>query len=82
VSEGLKRGIVLALSVGIICLLVSPLPELNSLYSSKSLHNVFALVTYSVTGPVWLLHMHGKHPRKMTAFSGDDFLDRICVRLC
>jgi hypothetical protein len=77
-----KHGIALALSVGIICLLVSPSLELGSVYSGKSLHNFFPLVMYALMGPVWLLLVPGAHPMKTAPLSQDDFLDRICVRLC
>ena len=80
-SVGLKHGIALAVTLGVIHVLVSPLPAVNAAYSGKSLHG-FPLVTCAVMGQIWLLDAPGAHPKGAIAFIEDDVLDRICVRLC
>jgi hypothetical protein len=81
VSVGLKHGIALAVTFGVIHVLVSPLPTVNAAYSGKSIQG-FPLVTCAVMGQISLLGAPGAHPLRAAAFVEDDVLDRICVRLC
>jgi len=82
VSVRLKHGIVLALSVGIIYVLVSP-PGFANLCAGKALYSCVPLVIHTLVEPAWLQLAPGVHPVEVTARSGgDDVLDRFCVRLC
>jgi hypothetical protein len=79
VSLPLKYLIALALSLGFIYALLSPLPALSSAYSDQSLHNGLMLVI--LAGAVWLLERH-RPPSENVIHARDGVLDLICVRLC
>jgi len=81
VSLPLKYLIALALSLGFIYALLSPLPALSSAYSDLSVHNGFMLVILALAGAVWLLERR-RIPSENVMHARDGVLDRICVMLC
>jgi hypothetical protein len=82
VSTSLKLGLTLAVTFGIVYVLVSPLPEVNAAYSGKSLHSFFLLITCALLGLVLLIACPYLRPIRVSASFLDNILSKNCVRLC
>lgn len=82
VSTSVKCILSLAVVVGILYVLISPLPEMDATYSGKSALSYFILVTHAFLGLFFLISVVRFRPIKGIAPVHDDVLDMICVRLC
>ncbi len=78
----LKLGLTLAVTFGILYVLISPLPEVDAAYSGKSLHSFFLLVTCALLGLVLLIAPPYLRPTRAIVSSLDNVLSKTCVRLC
>jgi hypothetical protein len=82
VSTSLKCAITLAVVVGILYVLISPLPEMDAAFSGKSAANLFFLVTQALLGLSFLVLLMRFRPTNWNTTAYGDVLKMICVRLC
>jgi hypothetical protein len=82
VSTSLKLGLTLAVSFGILYVLISPLPEVDAAYSGKSFHSFFLFITCALLGLVLLIAAPYLRPTRASASFLDNILSKNCVRLC
>jgi len=82
VSTPVKCAIAFAVMVGILYVLISPLPEMAAAFSGKSPLSFFIFVTYAFLGLFFLsLFVHFRPTDVAATFHGE-VLALICVRLC
>ena len=82
VSTRLKCVLSLAIMLGILYVLISPLPEVDATFSGKSSLTFFILVTYALLGTFFFSLLVHFRPADIAAFAHADVIDLICVRLC
>jgi hypothetical protein len=82
VSTSLKCAITLAVVVGILYVLISPLPEMDATFSGKSVATHFILVTQALLGLYFLVLFMRFRPINWNSTAYGDVLKMICVRLC
>lgn len=82
VSRTLKCVLSLAVMLGILYVLISPLPELDATFSGKSALSFFILVTYALLGLFFFSFLVRFRPADTAAFAHAEVIDVICVRLC
>lgn len=82
VSPWIKRAVWLLVIYGMLHLLMSPLPELGSAFSGKSVLSISAFVTYALVELflLILLMLRGQSGPEFRAAM--NVLDKICLRLC
>jgi len=72
----------LAVLLGLLYVLISPLPEVDATFSGKSALNHFILVTHALLGLFFLTFLVRFRPKEWIATAHDSVLSMICVRLC
>lgn len=82
VSTSLKFAITLAVVLGIVYVLISPLPEMDAAFSGKSAANHFILVTQALLGLSFLVVLMHFRPMDSNTPEYGDVLKMNCVRLC
>ena len=82
VSTSLKCAITLAVVVGILYVLISPLPEMDAAFSGKSAVTYSILLTQALLGLYFLTLLMRFRPIDWNATAHGDVLKMICVRLC
>jgi hypothetical protein len=82
VSTSLKCLITLAVVLGILYILISPLPEMDAAFSGKSALTHFILVTQALLGLYFFTLLMRFQPMDWNAITHGDVLKMICVRLC
>jgi hypothetical protein len=82
VSSALKCVISLVVVFGILYLLISPLPEVDSTFSKKSALSYFILITHSLLVLFLFTFLVRFRPLEWFAFAHGNVLNMICVRLC
>lgn len=82
VSTPFKRAIAFAVMVGILYVLISPLPEMDAAFSGKSPLSFFIFVTYAFLGLFFLAPFVHFRPTDIAATFHGEVLALICVRLC
>lgn len=81
-SSTLKRVLSFAVMLGILYVLISPLPEMDAAFSGKSAVGLFILVTYAFLGLFFLTFLMRFRPTGNATLFHVNVLDLICVRLC
>ncbi|HEY6184601.1 MAG TPA: hypothetical protein VIW67_20315 [Terriglobales bacterium] len=82
VSTSLKFAITLAVLLGILYVLISPLPEMDAAFAGKSAANHFILVTQALIGLFSLAVLMRFRPMDSNTPVYGDVLKMNCVRLC
>jgi hypothetical protein len=82
VSTSLKCAITLAVVVGILYVLISPLPEMDAAFSGKSAATHFILVPQALLALYFLVLLMRFRPINWNSTAYGDVLKMICVRLC
>lgn len=81
-STFLKCFIALLVAIGILYVLISPLPEVDATLSGKSFFSYFVLVTHAFLGLFLLAFLVRLFPVEWIANPRRDVLKMTCVRLC
>jgi len=82
VSSTLKCLLSLAVMLGILYVLITPLPEVDATFSGKSALSFFILVTYAFLVLFFFPFLVRFRPADTVAFAHVEVIDLICVRLC
>lgn len=82
VSTSLKCLIALVVVLGILYVLISPLPEVDATFSGKSFFSYFVLVTHAFLGLFLLTFSVRLFPVEWIANPRRNVLKMTCVRLC
>lgn len=81
-SAPFKYAIVFAVMIGILYVLISPLPEMDAAFSGKSPLSFFIFVTFAFLGLFFLTLFVRFRPTYNAATFHGEVLELICVRLC
>ncbi|HET9839066.1 MAG TPA: hypothetical protein VFR84_12580 [Candidatus Angelobacter sp.] len=68
--------------LGILYVLISPLPEVDATFSGKSALSFFFLVTYAFLVLFFFPFLVRFRPADTAAFGHAEVIDLLCVRLC
>lgn len=82
VKVWIRRAVWLLVIYGMLHLLMSPLPELGTALSGKSVLTSFALITYALLELFFLTLLFFCRSTGPGFLSSIDVLDKICLRLC
>jgi hypothetical protein len=82
VSTSLKCFIALLVVIGILYVLISPLPEVDATLSGKSFFSYFVLVTHAFLGLFLFAFSVRLFPVEWISNPRRDVLKMTCVRLC
>jgi hypothetical protein len=82
VSTQLKCVLSLTIMLGLLYVLISPLPEVDATFSGKSSLSFFILVTHALLGLFFFSFLVHFRLADIAPFVHADVIDLICVRLC